>query len=89
MDIDDLVPAGGGSLRRSVLHGGRALATFTQVPLNHDETWQASTGLNSEFHTARGAFDSQQEEEKPGQPGDAFDFRTTARTIRSALRPGA
>ena len=64
---------------------GRPATTET----TYDETWQKTAGLNSEFHTARGASDSQEEEEaKPGQPG-AFDFHATARTIRSTLRPGA
>ena len=100
MDLDDLTPAGGGSLRRPVLgpHGA-PVATFTAPPgLSLDEIWHGgrTTGMTRDGRQG----------DPLGQPGHGleheptdtaekasqhlvqrFDHAQTATTIRAALRP--
>jgi hypothetical protein len=82
MDLDDLVPAGGGSLR-----GPRQpVGTFTTPTLNHDEIWESAL---------RGGEHEQPHLKRPGSRGDRRKAQAeqspheeTARMIRAALRPG-
>jgi hypothetical protein len=97
MDIQDFVPTGGGSLRDP--YGTREpLGTFTDTRTPHpDEYWHPLGGeLSSRAPSLSAADDQgearQQSDARPGRPGtgtsDGFDLQGTARTIRSALRPG-
>ena len=96
MDMNHFVPAGGGLLRRSVLHNGQTIASFTETRTVHPDTiWHPLGGEFEQGHgmphmaASFGQGDATQQEEKPGQTGDTFDLKATGRQIRSALRPGA
>lgn len=96
MDIQDFVPAGGGSLRDPV-------GTFTQTRYVHPDSHWAPLGGETDPGRALSPAPSispvqvygatrQQGETRTGRPGtdtgDGFDFGATNHMIRSALRPG-
>lgn len=94
MDMDDLTPAGSGSLRRALRPGTpEPVATFTPTRTVHpDEHWQHAQ--------IRAALRSGYREDGPPRPGSREDqgkaghvaitpHEEVARTIRSALRPGS
>lgn len=101
MDLDDFTPAGGGSLRDQ--YGTREpVATFTPTRYTHpDEHWSPIGGeldpgrMTSpspsispvKFGSTTAQHDGEQNRAS-ADVGDGFDLQTTARTIRSALRPG-
>jgi hypothetical protein len=101
MDIQDLVPVGGGSLRDFHMAGSEPVATFTQTQTTHpDEIWHP---LGGEFEQGRapslvssadeqGQATQQAESRQQGRPstdaGDGYSFHSTARMVRSSLRPG-
>jgi hypothetical protein len=99
MDIQDVVPSGGGSLR-----GPQAepVATFTDTQFVHpDEYWHP---LGGEFDSRAPSLSSDDEgatsqqaqaaqrDASPGRSGTdmggRFDLQGTARMIRSSVRPG-
>ena len=98
MDIDELVPAGGGSLReRRVFHAGQQVATFTTPPDHRpNELWKHGTrttdatrdGSQGEplgsYRPGHGL--EHEPEDKPER--EAFDTVKTAGMVRAALRPG-
>ena len=100
MDLDTLVPAGGGSLSRPVLGPHRVpVATFTPAPdLALDEIWHGGRTTGMTRDGTQGDPFSQPGHGIEHEPtGNAekqsqhlvqrFDQAQTATTIRSALRP--
>lgn len=91
MDLDDFVPAGGGSLRTRVVHNGQTVATFSTPALNLDEHFQQAhlrslrPGHGLEHEPLNQA---ERASEKTAQNAAGFDHAETSRMIRSALRPG-
>ncbi len=84
MDLDDLTPAGGGSLRGRVLHAGQQVATFTPTGAPPpDDIWHP---LGGELDQPRPKRAQPRQERKAGHA--EHPHAETARTIRSALRPG-
>jgi hypothetical protein len=84
MDIQDLVPAGGGSLRgRPVPAPRQTVATFTPTRTLHpDEIWSPRS------HDI-GRRTGRQEHHDRQEHADQAPHEETARMICSALRPGA
>lgn len=102
MDLDNLVPAGGGTLSRPVLgpHGA-PVATFTPAPdLALDEIWHGgrTTGMTRDgiqgaplgYQPGHGIEHEplDQDEKQSQHLVQRFDHAQTATTIRAALRPG-
>jgi hypothetical protein len=98
MDIQDFVPAGGGSLRGFPATTSEPVATFTQTQTVHpDSIWRP---LGGEFDQGRVPSVRNSADDQTGQrddasadrPGadtsDGYNFQSTARMVRSALNPG-
>jgi hypothetical protein len=103
MDLEDLTPAGGGSLSRPVLGPhGRPVVTFTAPPALHpDELWTPLSRTNdmtsggvqgAPFGRPGYALEHEPLDTAEKQSGQlvqkAFSLHDTGGQIRSALRPG-
>lgn len=101
MDLDTLVPAGGGSLSRPVLGPHRVpVATFTPAPdLALDEIWHGgrTTGMTRDGLQGAPFGPGHSIEHEPLDTAEkdsehtmhkAFSLHDTGGQIRSALRPG-
>ena len=98
MDIQDLVPVGGGTLRGLPAPAtSEPVATFTPTQTVHpDEIWRPLGGeLDSRAPSLTSSADDQvqtpqQPDAGPRRPGtdagDGYSFHNTARMVRSALR---
>jgi hypothetical protein len=96
MDIQDFVPAGGGSLRGRAVPEAEPVATFTPTQTVHpDEYWhpwggELDAGRAPSLVSSADDQAGQRGDARPGRPGtsagDGYSFQTTARMVRSALR---
>lgn len=92
MDLDDFVPAGGGSLRTRVVHNGQTVGTFSTPALNLDEHYR-QTRLRSALRPGHGlehepVDGAERASQHTAQHAAQFNHAETSRMIRSALRPG-
>jgi hypothetical protein len=97
MDLDEMTPAGGGSLRGPAAPPAREpVATFTRPPdLSLDEIWHGGRTTDA----TRGGTQGIPFGYRPGHSlghepiaraeRGAFDVADTAGSIRTALRPGS
>jgi hypothetical protein len=103
MDIQDFVPAGGGSLRNfpAPATTSEPVATFTQTQTVHpDSIWRPLGGefdqgrAMRQLSSARSPDETgQQGDTGPGRlgidTGDGYNFQDAARMVRSALTGGS
>ncbi len=100
MDIQDFVPAGGGSLRDIPATTSEPVATFTPTQtVPPDSIWRPLGGEFDQGRAMRVLSSAQspddigqQDDARPGGlgigTGDGYNFQDTARMVRSALMAG-